>query len=236
MINCLAIDDEPLALDLVEDNIRKVPFLNLVKRCKNAMEAIEIIQKEKIDLIFLDIEMPGITGINFLKTFNNRPMVIFITAYEKYALESFELDVLDYLLKPVSFERFLKAVNKAHEYYTFNNKISNTKPTTENRCIFVKADYKIIKINIDDILYIEGLKDYIKIYTGPKPILTLSSLKAIEEKLPSEEFIRVHKSFIISVNKIDSVNKSRVVIGSKEIPISDFYRDEIFKFIQKNNL
>ena len=162
-------------------------------------------------------------------------MVIFITAYEKYAIEGFDLDVIDYLLKPVSFDRFLKAGYKALEYYTFLN---NHEQRTEIKAnyIFVKADYKILKINFDEILYIEGLKDYIKIYAGKKPVLTLSSMKAIEEKLPSNEFIRVHKSYIVSIPKIDSISKSRILIGEKEIPVSDSFRDEFFKLIEKNNL
>lgn len=228
MINCLALDDEPLALDLIEDNIRKVPFLHLVKKCINSSEAFDVMSKERIDLIFLDIEMPNISGIGFLKSLGFKPMIIFITAYDKYAIESFELDVLDYLLKPVSFERFLKASNKALEYFSFlHNADQNKKPAF----IFVKADYKIIKVNFNDILYIEGLKDYIKIYTTNRLILTLSGMKTIEEKLPGSEFIRVHKSFIVSIPKIDSISKSRIHIGVREIPVSDSYRDEFFKMI-----
>ena len=233
MINCIALDDEPLALDLIEDNIRKVPFLHLVKKCNNSMEASEVMSKEKIDLIFLDIEMPNISGIGFMKSLAYKPMVILITAYEKYAIEGFEQDVLDYLLKPVSFERFLKAANKAMEYFSF---VNNTDVAKKSKFIFVKADYKILKINFDDILYIEGLKDYIKIYTSGKLVMTLSSMKAIEEKLPKEDFVRVHKSFIVSVPKIESISKSRIHIGSKEIPVSDSYREEFFNIIEKNNL
>jgi DNA-binding LytR/AlgR family response regulator len=235
MINCIALDDEPLALDLLEDNIRKVPFLNLVKKCNNSIEASELMAKEKIDLIFLDIEMPNISGISFLKSLKYKPMVIFITAYEKYAIEGFELDVLDYLLKPVSFDRFFKSANKALEYYSY---ITAPEPNIAktSKFIFVKADYKIIKINFSEILYIEGLKDYIKIYAGKNPILTLSSMKVIEDKLPSSDFIRVHKSFIVSIQKIESISKSRIHIGDKEIPVSDSYREEFFKVIENNNL
>jgi len=237
MINCIAIDDEPMALDLLEDNIKKISFLKLVKKFSNAYEAIELLRTEKIDLIFLDIQMPSISGIDFLKSLKNKPMVIFITAYEKYALNGYDLDVIDYLLKPVSFDRFVKAVNKALEYSCFLN---NTEINRESlaKYLFVKADYKIIKINIDDILYVEGLKDYIKIYacTGNKPILTLSSLKLIEEKLHSNNFVRTHKSFIVSVRKIESISKSRIKIEDREIPISDSYRDELFKIIELNNL
>jgi len=238
MINCIAVDDEPLALDLLEDNIKKVPFLNLVSKCENAISAIEFLQNEKIDLVFSDIEMPGLSGLNMIKALKNKPLIIFITAYEKYALQGFELDVIDYLLKPVLFERFLKAANKAREYMNYSiESISQEKNNSESDFIFVKADYKIIKIFIKDILFIEGLKDYIKIYTGEKqPILTLSSLKAIENKLNTSDFIRVHKSFIISVTKIDSISKSRINIEKHEIPISENYRENIFNIIGKNKL
>ncbi|MEI6765900.1 MAG: LytTR family DNA-binding domain-containing protein [Bacteroidota bacterium] len=235
MINCIALDDEPLALDLLEDNINKIPFLNLVKKCHNVKEAAEVLQHEKIDLIFLDIEMPGISGITFLKSIDNPPMVVFITAHEQYAVEGFEMDVLDYLLKPVSFERFYKAATKALEYFHF---ISGSEPirNTPAKYIFVKADYKIIKINIEDILYIEGLKDYVKIHAGGKPVLTLSSLRSIESKLPPPEFVRVHRSFIVAVDKINSICKSHIIIDEREIPISDNYREYFFKTIEKNNL
>lgn len=235
MINCIALDDEPLALDLLEDNINKIPFLNLIKKCNNSVEALDIINNDKIDLIFLDIEMPDVSGINFLKSLRNKPMIIFITAYEKYAIEGFELDVLDYLLKPVSFERFYKAASKALEYYGYINNLDINHYTTP-KYIFVKADYKIIKINISDILYIEGLKDYVKIYAGCKPILTLSSLKALENKLPLKDFVRVHKSYIIAIQKIESIGKSRIKIFDKEIPISENYREHFFKIIESNNI
>ncbi len=232
MIRCLAIDDETLALDLLEDNIRQTPFLHLVKRCKNAYEAITVLQNESIDLIFLDIQMPGITGIQLLNSLQSKPMVIFITAYKEYALESFNLDVLDYLLKPVSYDRFLKAANKALEYYNLKQKQS-LQPNATNDFLFVNAEYSLIKITINDIAYIEGLKDYIKIHliTSPKAVITRMNLKAIEEKFPKEKFIRVHKSFIISVDKITSVRKNRICINEKEIPLSDFYRNNLFKII-----
>ena len=184
-MNCIVVDDEPLALDLIEDNIKKISFLKLIKKCKSATEALKIVNSEKIDLIFLDIQMPDISGIQFIKSLKNKPMVILITAFEKYALEGFELDVIDYLLKPVPFERFLKAVNKAHEYYNFINIKPQANDNLEpfKKYIFVKSEHKIIKINTEDILFIEGLKDYVKIYIGEKPIFTLQSLKFFEDKL-----------------------------------------------------
>jgi DNA-binding LytR/AlgR family response regulator len=238
MIRCLAIDDESLALDLIEDNIRKVPFLELVKGCKSAFEAMEILQNEKIDILFLDIQMPDITGIQFLKSLQTRPLVIFTTAYEKYALEGFELDVIDYLLKPFSFDRFLKAINKAQDY--LHLKGSNASYETANEIqatsgyIFVKADYKLVKINFNEILYIEGLKDYVKIYTEEKPVLTLMSLKSLEEKLPPADFVRVHRSFIVSIKKIRFIQRNFIHIGNKEIPISENHKEHFFTIINQN--
>jgi DNA-binding LytR/AlgR family response regulator len=238
MIRCLAIDDEVLALDLIEDNIRKIPFLELVKRCKNAFEAMEILQNEKIDILFLDIQMPDITGIQFLKSLQEKPLVIFTTAYEKYALEGFELDVIDYLLKPFSFDRFLKAVNKAKDYLHLKEKTASPEAGTGLRSpagyLFVKADYKLVKIDFDEILYIEGLKDYIKIYTGEKPVLTLLSLKSIEEKLPPADFVRVHRSYIVAVKKIRFIRRNFIHIGNKEIPVSENYKEQLFNIINQD--
>lgn len=235
MLNCIAVDDENLALDLIEDNIQKIPFLNLVKRCKNAFEAMEVLQNQEIDLLFLDIQMPGITGVQFLQSLPNSPMVIFVTAYKQYALEGFNLNVVDYLLKPIDFERFLKAVNKAYELHNLKQKstvietIVETKPTT----IFVNADYSLVKLKIEEITYIEGLKDYIKIHlnTSTKPIVTRMTMKSIEEKLPSLEFFRVHKSFIVSLDKIESIRNLKIKIGNAQIPVSESYSEEFFKLI-----
>ena len=234
MINCIIVDDEPLALNLMEDNIKKVPFLKLIKKCNSVTEALKIYNSEKIDLIFLDIEMPDISGIQFLKSLKTKPMVIFITAYEKYALESFELDVIDYLLKPVSFDRFLKAVYKAYEYFGFINIKSQSHENigVYSDYLFVKSDHKLIKINTSDILYIEGLKDYVKIFAGGKPIFTLLSLKYLEENLSPKTFIRVHRSYIISIPKIEFIGKSKINIAGVSIPISDNYREKLFNIIK----
>jgi DNA-binding LytR/AlgR family response regulator len=235
MIRCLAIDDEMLALDLLEDNIKKVPFLELVKTCRSAMEAMEVLRNEPIDLLFLDIQMPDISGIQLLKSLHHKPLVIFTTAFSKYATDGFDLDVIDYLLKPYSFERFLKAVNKVHEYIDLRDRASNQANAKEivasPNFLFVKADYKLYKINLKDILYVEGLKDYVKIYASDKPIVTQMSMKGLEEKLPSQDFIRVHRSFIVAFNKIDFVQKHMLTIGKKEIPISEHYRDQLFNII-----
>jgi DNA-binding LytR/AlgR family response regulator len=236
MLNCIAVDDENLALDLIEDNIQKIPFLNLVKRCKNAFEAIEILQNQEIDLLFLDIQMPGITGVQFLQSLPNSPMVIFVTAYKQYALEGFNLNVIDYLLKPIDFERFLKAVNKAYELHNLKQKsnlIENVVEPTKLTTIFVNADYSLVKLKIDEITYIEGLKDYIKIHlnSSTKPIVTRMTMKSIEEKLPSLEFFRVHKSFIVSLDKIESIRNLKIKIGNAQIPVSESYSEDFFKLI-----
>jgi DNA-binding LytR/AlgR family response regulator len=241
MIRCLAIDDEYLALELLEDNIRKVPFLELVKSCNSAAEAMEILQGETVDLIFLDIQMPDITGIQMLKSLKTKPLVIFTTAYEKYALQGYELDVIDYLLKPFSFERFLKAVNKAQEYVSLKER-SQSHGAEEVRIshdfLFVKADYRLVKVDLKDILYIEGLKDYIKIYvaTSEKPVVTLLSLKTIEEKLPQDQFVRVHKSYIVALKNVEFIQKTHLQIRKKEIPVSDHYRDQLYKIINQNKM
>jgi two-component system, LytTR family, response regulator len=239
MLNCIAIDDEPLALDLMEEFISKVTFLNLINKCNRAVEAIEIIQKNKVDLIFLDIQMPDINGIQLLKSIKDKPMVIFTTAFEQYAIESYELDVIDYLLKPIPFDRFIKAANKALEYNNLRNKLQTHNSNSlyhemTHDFFFVKSEYQNIKINFADILYIEGLKDYIKIFLSSKekPVLTLMSLKSIEEKLPQSNFVRVHRSYIISINKIDALTKSIIHVGDKEIPVGELYIDNVLKILK----
>jgi DNA-binding LytR/AlgR family response regulator len=233
MVRALIVDDEPLALDILEDFISKVPFMELAGRCENALDAAAMLNKDNINLLFLDIKMPDITGIQLLKSLKNPPVIIFTTAYSDYALEGYSLDVLDYLLKPISFERFLKAANKANDYLAQQAPTAPNEPEADY--IFVKTDYKIIKINFSDILFLEGLKDYIKIYTvNTKPILTLQSLKHFEAKLPTSKFIRIHRSYIISLQKIGSITKNRVVIGDKYLPISDSFKDPFFDLINKN--
>ncbi len=236
-MNCIAVDDEPLALDLIEDFINKVSFLKLIKKCNRASEAMEILQKENIDLVFLDIQMPNITGIQLIKSLQNCPQVIFTTAYTDYAVEGFELNVTDYIVKPFTFDRFLKAVNKTYSYYKL---INNNKSDTQNTpldYIFVKSDYQNVKINFDDILYIEGLSDYIKIYLkNNKRILTLFSLRAILEKLPENNFTRIHRSYIVSINKINSIQKNRIIIGDTRIPVGNHYKENFFKIINITGL
>ncbi len=233
MMNCMAIDDESLVLDLLVDNIRQVPFLHLQKACHNALEAMEVLQNQHIDLIFLDIQMPRLNGLQFLQTLKNPPMVILVTAYPEYALEGYNLNVVDYLLKPVSFERFLKACHKAHELFNLQQKAALIKEEVPD-FFFVNVEYTQVKIMIPDIAYVEGLKDYLKIYlsSGAKPVVTRMSLKAMEEKLPASLFIRSSKSYIIAVNKITRIKRDFLCIGDKEIPVGEQYKEQVARIIK----
>ncbi len=239
MIRCLVVDDEPLALDILEDYIKKVPFLTLVKTTISAIEGLSLVQSGVIDLVFLDVQMPELTGIQFLKIINGKCDVILTTAYSQYALDGYDLDVVDYLLKPIAFDRFYKAAQKVLQ--TKGNNHSSipefqSMQQNNNDFIFVKTEHKIQKIYLDNILYIEGLKDYISIYTGTGRIITLQNMKKMEESLPPKSFIRVHKSYIISLGKIESIERSRIQIGDKIIPIGDTYRDYFFKQIEDKNI
>jgi len=236
MLRCIAVDDEPLALELLEDNISKVPYLSLVATCSNAMEAMKLLQEQTVDLIFLDIQMPGLTGLQFIQSLNSRPMIILITAYEKFALEGFNLDVVDYLVKPVSLDRFVKACNKAFELFQLKNRNKENNAETAPDYFFVNVEYSLLKVVRSDIKYIEGLKDYIKIHlnSSSKPIVTRMSMKSIEEQLADSQFIRIHKSYIVSIDFITSVRKSAVMIGTEELPVSETYQDALMKLTGKN--
>lgn len=230
MIRCLAVDDEPLALELLEDNISKVPFLQLVAACDSVTDAMKVMEKEPVDLIFLDIQMPGLTGLQFIESMTEKPMIILITAYKQYALESYNLDVTDYLVKPVSLDRFIKACNKAKQLFELKSNRNNANASSVNPgYFFVNADYSLVKITLSDIIYIEGLKDYIKIHlkSAQHPVVTRMPMKTIEEQLPASEFIRIHKSYIVSVSYITAIRKSSVFVDSLELPLSDTYRDAV---------
>jgi two-component system LytT family response regulator len=239
MLRCIAIDDEDLALELLEDNIRKVPFLELVAACNNPLEALKVTQEQPIDLIFLDIQMPGLTGLQFIQSgLAASCMFILITAYEKYALEGYTLDVVDYLVKPVALDRFLKACNKALELHQLRAKSkSDTNTSAPVDYFFINVDYSLLKVQKSDIAWIEGLRDYIKIHllSSPKPIMTRMSIKAIEEQLTGFPFIRIHKSYLVSVPSITSVRKNSVFIQTLELPIGENYRESFFNAIGKTN-
>jgi DNA-binding LytR/AlgR family response regulator len=225
-MNCIAIDDEPFALKIIAGDIAKVPFLELKGTFSSPGDALSLLKKEPVDLLFLDIQMPAITGTQFLRTLKEPPMVIFTTAYEQYALEGFELNVIDYLMKPIPFDRFLKAANKAHELFNLKSN-----PNGNPGFFFVHSEYREIKIFYDDIQYVEGLKDYVKIFLAKErhPILTRLNLKAIEGKLPSTEFMRIHNSFIVPLKKIKSFQKSQVFIGETPIPIGEKFAENFKK-------
>ena len=227
MLSCLAIDDEPLALELLEDNISQVPFLQLVGKCSSAIEAIQFLKDRSVDLIFLDIQMPGLTGLQFIQSLTQRPMIILVTAYEKFALDGFNLDVVDYLVKPVPFDSFLKACNKAWELHSLRNKKDETEVAQDY--FFVNVDYSLLKVSFSDIQWIEGLKDYIKIHlkSSSKPVVTRMSMKALEEQLPGSKFLRIHKSYIVSIASITSIRKNSVFVGAVELPVGDNYKDAL---------
>jgi two-component system LytT family response regulator len=235
MLRCLAIDDEPLALELLEDNIKQVPFLELAGKCSNALEAMKFLKEQSVDLIFLDIQMPGLTGLQFIQTLTQRPMIILVTAYEKFALDGFNLDVVDYLVKPVPLDRFIKACNKAWELHGLRNKSPETQAANIPGYFFVNVDYSLLKVEFNDIQWIEGLKDYIKIYlkSSSKPVVTRMNMKTLEEQLSPSKFIRIHKSYIISIASITSIRKNSVFIGATEFPVGDNYKDALTLLISK---
>jgi len=236
-LRTIAIDDEPLALKLVCDYIGKTPYLELVGAFDNPLDAVDFLSKEEAELIFVDIQMPDLTGIEFTRSLEEEHKIIFTTAYEKYALEGFKLNAIDYLLKPFSYEEFLKAAGKAHKRAELE---ATALPSIEanNQFLFLKSEYKIRRINFNDILYIEGLKDYIKVYVDgeDKPILSLNSMKSLETKLPEEKFMRVHRSFMVNLDKIATIDRSRIVFGKNYIPVSDQYKAKFQEYLDKNFL
>ena len=232
-IYCLAVDDEPPALLLMEKYINAVPVLHFAGKCSNAVDALSILQQQPIDLIFLDIQMPYILGTDFIRSLANPPRVVFTTAFRKFAVEGFELDAVDYLLKPISFERFLKAVNKAMKLdlnpFQHLPQDNGNKTETEPSHLFLRADRKNLKIQLNEILFIESLKDYIKVVTNDRTIISKQSISSIEENLPEHEFLRIHRSFIVSRTKVDSFTSGIIQIGKYELPVSRSYRHEVEK-------
>jgi len=241
IINCIAVDDEPLALTQMNEFISKVDFLKPIGSFKNGLSALNFMKSNTVDLLFLDIQMDDLTGIQLLESLKNKPKVILTTAYDQYALKGYELDVSDYLLKPISFERFVKAVNKVYdELSEKSEQTAAIKITDEsdnqNDFIFLKADYRLQKIIFTEILFIEGMKDYLKIFTSEKKIMTHLSMKKMEDLLPRNKFFRVHKSYVVSIDKIDSISKNTIHIGDKTIPIGEYYKKEFFDFLEKTGI
>jgi len=234
-IRCLAVDDEPPALDVLKKYISSVQSLELVGTCADAVEALNFIRQHSVDLLFLDIQMPQILGTDFLRTLKKPPKVIFTTAFRKFAVEGFELDAVDYLLKPISFERFLRAVNKVMDASlngTLNEETVSQKTNIDNY-IYLRSDRKMIKVALSDILYIESIKDYIKVIATSGTVITKQSISSIEETLPKDMFIRIHRSFIIALNKVESYSNELVWLGKSELPISRMYRHEVEKVLKQ---
>jgi DNA-binding LytR/AlgR family response regulator len=246
ILNCIAVDDEPLALGLVSSFIEQTPFLKLIGRFSSAVEALRAIHAQKVDVVFLDIQMPDLNGIELARVLDNsktnKPRIIFTTAYNQFALEGYRVDALDYLLKPFNYEEFLHAANKALAYAELLEK-SNATPAPaavaeeriEDEYLFLKVEYQLVRIALNDILYIEGLKDYVKVWlqSAEKPILSLTSLKSLEEKLPSKRFMRVHRSFIVSLDKINSITRNALQIGKVNITVGDQYKEAFSHFLSK---
>ena len=239
MLRCIAIDDEPLALELLEDNISKVPFFFFFASCENAIEAMKVLQDNPVDLVFLDIQMPGLTGLQFIQSLAQKPMFILITAYEKYALDGFNLEVVDYLVKPVALERFVKACNKAlelHQLRARNAAVGSGGAAPEY--IFVNSDYSLLKVVVADITWVEGYKDYIKIHlkNSTSPVVTRMSMKTIEDLLPRSSFVRIHKSYIVSIAAVTAIRKNSVFLGKLELTVGENYREELMNFTGKYGL
>lgn len=237
MLQCIAVDDEPLALNLVEDNISKVPYLKLMAKCLDVFEATKALEENNIDLIFIDIQMPSLTGLQFIESLVEKPMVILITAYKQFALDSYNLNVVDYLVKPVALDRFMKACNKAKELFD----LKTTRQQQGNKApadfFFQNVDYSQVKIMFNDISWIEGLRDYIKIHlrSSDKPLVIRSTVKAVEAELPASKFIRIHKSYIVSIESITAIRRGSVFLKNMELPVGETYKDVIEKITGKSS-
>jgi len=234
-LNCAIIDDEPLAASLLESYVKRTPFLNFIGAYNSAITAMKDIKENRIDLLFLDIQMPELNGLEFAKILTNKTKIVFTTAFSQYAIEGFKANALDYLLKPISYGEFLRVTSKALDWFQTINKQETSE---KDRFFFVKSEYKLIKIKFDDILYVEGLKDYIKIYmdNGQKPIMSLMNMKKIEEYLPHPEFLRTHRSYIVHMTKIKTIDRFRIVFANEYIPISDSYKDDVLKYLDSHTL
>ncbi|SHG51461.1 two component transcriptional regulator, LytTR family [Salegentibacter echinorum] len=238
LIICVVVDDEPMALNLVEGYVKKTPFLALKNKCSSAIEAMEFLKRNPVDLLFLDIQMPDLSGIEFSKMLPKETRIIFTTAFDQYALEGFKVEALDYLLKPFDYAEFLAAANKANTWFELVKRKQKSFLSQEKEFLFVKSEYKQLRIKLADVLYFEGLKDYVKIWLNdnPKPVLTLTSLKSLEEELPETQFMRVHRSFIISLKNVEVIERSQIIINNKRITVSGQYKSKFLDFISNNSL
>lgn len=234
---CLIVDDEPLARGLIRNHLCKLDNFDIVGECSDAMKALEVLHNCRVDLMFMDIQMPQITGIEFLKTLKHPPQVIITTAYREYAIEGFELDVVDYLLKPITFERFLKSVNKFFQV-SGNEQNGTSAPSSaqDDAFIYVKENKRVVKLLLNEINYIEGLSEYVKIHTTDKKIVTKTSMAAMEEKLPESDFLRIHKSYIVSLRKIEAFTATSIEIGSKELPVGRSYKTKVTSVLQRDGI
>jgi two-component system LytT family response regulator len=237
VIKCLAIDDEPLALKQIGLYIKKTPVLELIALCNSAFDALDYISTGKVDLVFVDINMPDLNGLDFVRSLNEKPFIIFTTAYSEYAVEGFKVDAVDYLLKPIGYTDFLRAVNKVKTLTDLHN-VHPEKTKTTGDHLFVKSDYRLMRINLNDIKYIESMHEYIRIHLiNNKPVMTLVSLKSIEEQLPKDKFMRVHRSYIVNLRRINLIERNRIIFDNNVyIPVSDNYKEKFQEFIDKNFL
>ena len=236
MISCIAIDDEPLALRQIAEYIEKTPFLDIKATFESAMEALDFLNNNKVDLMFVDIQMPDLSGMDLVKSLEQRPEIIFTTAFSEFAVEGFKVDALDYLLKPLDYASFLKAANKAHTHFE-RLRIGSENLKISSDHLFIKSEYKVIRIEIDKILYIEGMREYVRIHLeNSKPVMTLLSMKKIEQKLPSTRFMRVHRSYIVNLEKITTIERSRIIFADVYIPVSEQYKEKLQKYIDDNFL
>ncbi|MCX6305825.1 MAG: LytTR family DNA-binding domain-containing protein [Bacteroidetes bacterium] len=237
MIRCIAIDDEPLALKQIAGYMKKTPFLEMAGLCESALQAIELMENTVVDLMFVDVNMPDLSGIEFVKSLENPPKIVFITAYSEYALEGFRVDAIDYLLKPIGYGDFLKSANKVKSWFDAQYQKSDEIRSNKD-FLFIKSEYKILRINLDEIKYIEAMSEYVRIHSiNSKPVMTQLSMKSIEEQLPDDRFMRVHRSFIINLSKISVIERNRIVFdGSVYIPVSEQYKPRFQEYIDKNFL
>lgn len=236
MIRCITIDDEPLARKQIANYIKKTPFLEFVNSCESAFEAMDILNSEAIDLMFVDINMPDLNGMEFVKSLENKPQVIFTTAYSEYAIEGFKVDAIDYLLKPIGYPDFLKAANKARQWFDLQAKKTEEEIKSDTNFLFIKSEYRIVRIKFSDIKYIEGMREYVRFYLeNSKPIMSLLSMKKLESQLPSNDFMRVHRSFIVNLNKVTTIERQRIIFDSDTyIPVSDQYKEAFQSYLDNN--